>query len=159
MLDRKPNYRLSICTDKPPVVAETLADMAGKPGLPPGSPNATVAEYNAACRPGGYRPLELDGLATERLYPPKSNWALPIDRAPLHAYPIISASVFTFGGVKVDTAGRIVNADGEPILGLYAAGEIIGTYYGTYTGATSVLKGLVFGRLAGADAAARRVNA
>jgi len=61
--------------------------------------------------------------------------------------------------VKVDSAGRILNADGESIPGLYAAGEIIGTYYGTYTGATSVLKGLVFGRLAGADAAGRRANA
>jgi len=154
-----PNYRLSIRTDKPPVVAETLAEMASKLGLPSGSLDITVAEYNAACRPGDYHPLELDGVATEGLYPPKSNWALPIDRAPFHAYPIISANVFTFGGVKVDSAGRILNADGEPILGLYAAGEIIGTYYGTYTGATSVLKGLVFGRLAGADAAGRRVNA
>jgi tricarballylate dehydrogenase len=154
-----PNYRLSIRTDKPPIVADTLAEMAGKLGLPAGNLANTVAEYNAACRPGNYRPLELDGVATEGLFPPKSNWALPIDRAPFHAYPIISANVFTFGGVKVDTVGRVLNADGEPIPGLYAAGEIIGTYYGTYTGATSVLKGLVFGRLAGADAAARRLNA
>lgn len=154
-----PNYRLSIRTDKPPVVAETLMEIGGKLGLPPGSLERTVHEYNVACRPGDYRPLELDGVATEGLHPPKSNWALPIDRAPFHAYPIISANVFTFGGVKVDSVGRIVDANGEPILGLYAAGEIIGTYFGTYTGATSVLKGLVFGRLAGADAAGRRVNA
>ena len=52
----------------------------------------------------------------------------------------------------------MLDGDGEPIAGLYAAGEIIGTYYRTYTGATSVLKGLVFGRLAGQDAA-RRPNA
>ncbi len=154
-----PNYRLSIRTDKPPIVANTLADMAAELNLPPGSLDATVAEYNAACRPGDYRPLELDYVATAGLHPPKSNWALPIDEPPFHAYPIISANVFTFGGVKVDSAGRILNADGEPIPGLYAAGEIIGTYYGTYTGATSVLKGLVFGRLAGADAAGRRANA
>lgn len=154
-----PNYRLSIRTDKPPVVANTLAEIAARLGLPADRLEATLAEYNAACRPGDYRPLELDGVATQDLHPPKSNWALPIDRAPFHAYPIISANVFTFGGVKVDSAGRILNGDGEPILGLYAAGEIIGTYYGTYTGATSVLKGLVFGRLAGADAARRRVNA
>ena len=49
--------------------------------------------------------------------------------------------------------------DGEPIRGLYAAGEILGTYYGNYTGATSVLKGLVFGRLAGMDAANCRARA
>lgn len=105
--------------------------------------------------PGDYRPLETDVVAARGLHPPKSNWALPIDEAPFHAYPIISANVFTFGGVKVDPGGRVLNTDGEPILGLYAAGEIIGNY----TGATSVLKGLLFGRLAGMDAASRRVNA
>jgi len=46
-----PNYRLSIRTDKPPIVANTLADMAAELNLPPGSLDATVAEYNAACRP------------------------------------------------------------------------------------------------------------
>ncbi len=117
----------------------------------------TVADYNAACVPGTYKPLELDGLATHGLAPPKSNWALPLDEAPFHAYPIISSNVFTFGGLKVDTAARVLNRDGDAIPGLYAAGETVGMYYGNYTGATSVLKGMVFGRLAGvAGAAARR---
>jgi tricarballylate dehydrogenase len=38
---------------------------------------------------------------------------------------------------------------------LYAAGETIGLYWGTYTGATSVLRGAVFGRIAGTGAAER----
>ena len=155
---RVPNYRLSIRTDKPPVAAGSLAELAVLLGLPAETLQATVADYNAACRPGDYRPLELDGLATVGLQPPKSNWSLPIDEAPFHAYPIISANVFTFGGVKVDSSARVLNMDGRPIPGLYAAGEIIGTYYGTYTGATSVLKGLVFGRQAGIVAASRRSN-
>ena len=154
-----PNYRLSIRTDKPAITAPSLADLAAKLELPGGALEATVAEYNAACAPGDYKPLEPDGVATRGLAPPKSNWAMPIDQAPFHAYPIISANVFTFGGVKVDSGARVLNADGEPILGLYAAGEIIGTYYRNYAGATSVLKGLVFGRIAGMDAAGRRVNA
>jgi tricarballylate dehydrogenase len=45
------------------------------------------------------------------------------------------------------------NAGGYLDPGLYAVGETQGLYYGNYTGATSVLKGLVFGRLAGYDAA------
>jgi tricarballylate dehydrogenase len=61
----------------------------------------------------------------------------------------MSANVFTFGGLKIDSSARVLHADGDAIEGLYAAGEIVGTYYGNYTGATSVLKGLVFGRLAG----------
>ena len=53
----------------------------------------------------------------------------------------------------MDSHARVLDGDGQPIHGLYAAGEIIGTYDKVYTGATSVLKGLVFGRLAGLDAA------
>jgi tricarballylate dehydrogenase len=155
---RVPNYRLSIRTDKPPIVAESLDALAAKLAIPPAALAATVAEYNAACVPGAWRPLELDGVATQGLAPPKSNWALPIAEPPFHAYPIISANVFTFGGLKVDPHARVLDADGAPIEGLYAAGEIIGTYYRVYTGATSVLKGLVFGRIAGQDAM-RRANA
>ncbi len=155
---RIPNYRLGIRTDKPPIAAGSLPELAAKLDIPAEALAATLAEYNAACVPGEWRPLELDGLSTRGLNPPKSNWALPIDEAPFHAYPIISANVFTFGGLKVDPHARVLDGDGEPIPGLYAAGEIIGTYYRTYTGATSVLKGLVFGRLAGQDAA-RRPNA
>jgi tricarballylate dehydrogenase len=150
---RIPNYRLGIRTDKPPIEAGSIAELARKLGVPERALVQTVDEFNRACVPGNCRPLELDGVATKGVEPPKSNWALPIDEAPFHAYPIISANVFTFGGVKVDPKARVLDRDGEPIPGLYAAGETIGLYYGNYTGATSVLKGLVFGRIAGADAA------
>ncbi|MOA61474.1 Fumarate reductase flavoprotein subunit precursor [compost metagenome] len=53
----------------------------------------------------------------------------------------------------------MLDADGDPISGLYAAGETVGIYYGNYTGATSVLKGLVFGRIAGDTAARARATA
>jgi tricarballylate dehydrogenase len=150
---RIPNYRLSIRTDKPPVAAESIPGLAIALGLPEDRLVATVEAYNRACRPGEFRPFEVDGLATEGIRPRKSNWARPIDEAPFHAYPIISANVFTFGGVKVDHNARVLDGDGAPIPGLYAAGEVIGLYHGTYTGATSVLKGLIFGRRAGLDAA------
>lgn len=153
---RVPNYRLSIRTDKPPIAATDLPALAAALELPAEALLATVREYNAACVAGQYRPLEVDGLATGGLQPPKSNWALPIDEAPFHAYPIISANVFTFGGLQVDCDGRVLNTDGEPIAGLHAAGEIIGTYWRNYTGATSVLKGLVFGRLAGRHTARQK---
>jgi len=152
---RIPNYRLAIRTDKPPVVAGSIEALAAALGLRPERLRATVDRYNAACVPGReWRPLELDGLATRGdLDPPKSNWAMPLDEPPFHAYPVMSANVFTFGGVKVDGDARVLDADGLPIPGLYAAGEVVGLYWGTYTGATSVLKGLVFGRRAGLDAA------
>lgn len=156
---RIPNYRLGIRTDKPPVVGQTIAELAQAIGLRTEALEATVAAYNAACVPGEWTPLELDGLSTQGLHPRKSNWAVPIVEAPFHAYPIVSSNVFTFGGVRVDSQARVLDATDQPIPGLYAAGEVVGMYWGNYTGATSVLKGLVFGRLAGADAARRRPNA
>lgn len=153
-----PNYKLGIRTDQPPIAAGNLEELAAKLALPAAVLKATIDEYNGCCVPGEWKPLELDGLATRGLAPPKSNWALPIDQAPFHAYPIASANVFTFGGLKTDSAGRVVDHDGEPIPNLYAAGEMTGMYYGNYTGSTSVLRGLVFGRLAGRHAAARAAS-
>ena len=147
------NYRLAIRTDKPPLEAGSIGELAQKLDIASDTLVATVQRYNAACSGGDWRPLELDGLATRGIDPPKSHWAMPLNEAPFHAYPIISANVFTFGGLKVDTDARVLDSDGRPIPGLYAAGEIIGTYYRHYTGATSVLKGMVFGKLAGAHAA------
>ncbi|MDP6343997.1 MAG: FAD-binding protein, partial [Alphaproteobacteria bacterium] len=86
----------------------------------------------------------------------KSHWARPIARAPFRAWPIICSNCFTFGGVKIDERARVINAEGDAIPGLYAAGEVAGIYYRVYTGATSVMRGAVTGRLAGADAALRR---
>lgn len=155
-LDDVPNWRVGMRSDQPPVTADTIEALADAIGLPAPRLAATVAAYNAACRPGAFAPLEPDGLATEGLEPPKSNWARPLDRPPFRAWPVVAANTFTFGGLAVNADARVIDTDGEPIAGLYAAGETVGLYYGTYTGSTSVLKGAVFGRKAGLHAAARR---
>ena len=143
-----PNYRLAIRTDQPAIEADTLAALGAKLGIPEGALEATVRRYNEACpSDAGFKPLEVDGLATRGLSPGKSNWARRIDKGPFMAYPIISANVFTFGGLKINTSGQVLDTDGNPMKNLYAAGETTGMYYTNYTGATSVLKGLVFGRL------------
>ncbi len=148
-----PNYKLGLRSDQPPIVGSTVAELAGKLKVPAAVLEKTVRDYNAACVAGTFKPLELDHLATRGLAPPKSNWARALDKPPYQAYPVISSNVLTFGGLKVNTRAQVLNQDGVPIRGLYAAGEVVGLYYKTYTGATSVLKGAVFGRLAGIDAA------
>lgn len=143
-----PNYRLAIRTDQPAIEADTLEALGGKLGMPAGALAATVARYNDACPSDeGFKALELDGLRTQGLSPDKSNWSRRVDQGPFMAYPIISANVFTFGGLKIDPSGQVLDTDGNPLRNLYAAGETVGMYYTNYTGATSVLKGLVFGRL------------
>lgn len=156
-IDDVPNWRVGLRTDQPPIVADSIAELATKLGVPREALSRTLESFNAACpATGRYDPLALDGLATRGIAPPKSNWARPIDRPPYHAYPMISSNVFTFGGLKIDPMARVLNCDGDLIPGLYAAGEVVGMYYRNYTGATSVMKGAVFGRIGGDHAARRR---
>lgn len=147
-LDDVPNWQKGNRTDQGPVIADSIAALAQSLGLPAETLAETVDAYNDACIDGTFKPLEKDSLATQGLTPPKSNWARPIDRAPFKAWPVISANVFTFGGLKVDRHARVIDQDGCTIDGLYAAGETMGIYYRTYTGSTSVLRGAVFGRQA-----------
>ena len=140
-------------SEVPPVKSDTLAGLAEQLKIPVDALKATVAEYNRACGAGRYAEAEMDGLCTRGISPRKSNWARPITHPPYIAYPIISSIVLTFGGLKVTPQAQVVNQQGDVIPGLYAAGETMGLYYRSYTGATSVLKGAVFGRLAGMDAA------
>jgi tricarballylate dehydrogenase len=151
-----PNWRIAVRSDQPPVTAGSIAELAARIGIREKSLTSTVEAFNAACGPEeGFKPLALDELSAEPTGgPPKSNWARPIDRAPFQAYPVICGNCFTFGGLRCDTLARVLNVQGDPIPGLHAAGETMGLYYGAYAGATSVLRGAVFGRIAGREAAA-----
>ena len=84
---------------------------------------------------------------------------MALDQPPFHAYPIISSNTFTFGGLKVNVNAQVVSNDGETVRGLYAAGETVGLYYRKYPGATSVLRGAVFGKRAGEHAGINTVAA
>lgn len=157
-IDDVPGWKRSVRSDQPPIEGTTLAELAAKLELDPVALGATVAAYNAACVGGTFNPLATDGLRTNPGYTPvKSNWARPLDKGPFFAYPIICGNCFTFGGVRVNGRSAVITNDGAPIEGLFAAGEVIGLYFGTYTGATSVLRGAVFGRIAG-EAAAQRAR-
>ena len=113
-----------------------------------------MAEFNAAVGPGVFDPYSFDGKSTVGLDPPKSNWAFALDSPPFIAYPLTCAICFTFGGVRTDSSARVVSPSGTPIPGLYAAGEVTGLYYHEYPVGTSVIRGITFGRIAGAHAAA-----
>jgi tricarballylate dehydrogenase len=149
-----PGSEHALLTDRPAVTAETIEDLAGKLELDPARLAETVREYNAGTSLGDSDPTAPDGRATTGLTPPKSNWAQPLDKPPFLAYPVVCSVVFTFGGIGTNPDAEVVTADGFPIPGLYAAGECTGLYYGKYPGATSVMRGLVFGRIAGRGAAA-----
>jgi tricarballylate dehydrogenase len=150
-----PNVRIRIKTDQAPIRASSVEQLAALINVDSHRLTETLHAYNAAVQPGPYDHSLLDGRATHGLTPAKSNWAREINDSDLYAYPIMCANTFTCGGLKVTKNAEVVNRDGAPIPGLYAAGETVGLYYNLYVGATSVLRGIVLGRQAGKHVAAR----
>jgi len=138
----------------PPVTADTLPELAAKLGLEPGALMRTLADYNAACRPGTFFPTEKDGLGTQGLPLPKTNWARPIDTPPFAAYQLRPGVTFTYLGLRVDETAQVQTAQG-PVTNLWAAGEIMaGSILGQgYLAGFGMTIGTVFGRIAGQEAA------
>ncbi|MGW7413913.1 FAD-binding protein [Streptomyces sp. NPDC054863] len=149
-----PGIANSWLSDVPPEQADTLEELAEKLGIDPEGLEKSVAAFNSATGPGEFDHTRLDGKATVGITPPKSNWATPLDTPPFIGVPLTSAICFTYGGIRTDLDGRVVAPSGTAIPGLYAAGEATGLYYHAYPPATSVLRSLVFGRLAAQHAAA-----
>ena len=84
----------------------------------------------------------------------KSNWANTIDKPPFEGYAVTCGITFTFGGLRINTDGEVLNTDYQPIRGLYAAGELVGgLFYFNYPGGSGLISGAVFGRIAGTSAA------
>ena len=142
------------------VDADTVGALADGLGIDRDGLEETVRAYNAAVRDGDFDPSVKDGKGTDGITPPKSNWALPIDRPPFTGFPITCGITFTFGGVRVDDLARVLDAGGRPLPGLYAAGELVGgLFFHNYPGGTGLTAGAVFGRRAGRAAAEQALAA
>jgi len=139
----------------PPVKSDTLEGLAEQMGLDQQALRDTVDAFNAACRPGRFHPTELDGLATEGLPTPKTNWGRPLDTPPFYGYQLRPGVTFTYLGLRVDSHAQVHTAEG-PIRNLWAAGEIMaGSILGQgYLAGFGMTIGTVFGRIAGKEAAA-----
>jgi len=138
-----------------PVKGETLTEVVAQLNVDRSACLRTLAEYNDAARNDGFDPTVLDHLVTKELALPKSNWALRLDKPPFVAYPVTGGITFTFGGVRIDSTGRVINVAGKPIAGLFACGEMVGgLFHNNYPGGTGLVSGAVFGKIAGAAAAA-----
>ncbi|MFI5614870.1 FAD-dependent tricarballylate dehydrogenase TcuA [Amycolatopsis sp. NPDC051903] len=139
------------------VKANTLEELAAKLSdeLEEAQFLRTVREFNAAVRDDvPFNPNVKDGRSADGLDVPRSNWAVKLDTPPYTAYAVTCGITFTFGGVKIDNHGQVVDVNGETIPGLFAAGEMVGgIFYHNYPGASGLTSGAVFGRLAGASAA------
>jgi tricarballylate dehydrogenase len=147
-------YRIKQVTK---VKADSLEELSIRlEGVNPGAFLSNVADYNAAVQSDiPFNPNVKDGRNTVGLKVPKSNWANCIDEGPFEAYAITCGVTFTFGGLRIDTDAAVQSTDQVPIPGLFAAGEAVGgIFYHNYPGGTGLMNGAVFGKIAGASAAA-----
>lgn len=140
----------------PPLASGNLASLAQQIGIDADKLERTVACFNQACSAqGGFDAGQLDGRATQALLPPKSNWAVPLDRPPFYAFPLRVGLTFTYFGLAIDKRARVLGADGQPWRNVFAAGEtMMGNVLDQgYLAGIGLTIGTVFGRIGGREAA------
>ena len=76
-----------------------------------------------------------------------------IEGPPYYAIQLWPALVNTHGGPRRDKEARVLDVDGKPIPRLYAAGELGSIWGFQYQTSTNFSEFLVFGRIAGGNAA------
>lgn len=147
--------------------ADTLADLAERVGIDPEGLEHAVARFNSNARKG-HDPDFRRGESANDLW-----WGDPAHRGdkratlgplgpgPYYAIEVKSGTLGTKGGPQTDIDARVLDVDGRPIPGLYAAGNAMASPMGmTYGGAGGTLgPAMAFGYRAGLAAAAETVTA
>src|SRR5688572_9584142 len=147
-------YRIKQVTK---VRADTLEELVKKmEGVNAENCLREIREYNKAVQ--NDKPFNMaikDGRSTKGLKINKTNWANTIEEPPFEAYGVTCGVTFSFGGLKITNNGEVQDTGGNPIPGLFAAGELVGgIFYHNYPGGTGLTSGSVFGKIAGTGAAA-----
>lgn len=123
------------------VKANTVEELASKLKVDQKAFIKTMKDYMAACQAGK------DPEFNRRIQ-------YPIAKAPFYAALVTPAMQSTYGGIKTDEKAQALNADNKPIAGLYAAGATSGhEAYANEVGFAAII-GLVYGKIAGENAAA-----
>lgn len=125
--------------------ADSLADLAKQLGMPADKLEATVAEFNKM---------------VEEKNDPKFGRKLfdrPIVKPPFYATPRAPSIHHTMGGLQISTNAQVLDKNGKPIPGLYAAGEVTGGIHGSNRlGGNATADVLTFGRIAAKSAVAHK---
>jgi succinate dehydrogenase/fumarate reductase flavoprotein subunit len=124
------------------ITGKTVRELARKLDMAPGVLDNTVKTWNRYCEKGkdtsfGRNPVDL----------------VPLNNSPFYAIRLFPGGANTQGGPRRNRHSQVVNPDGEPIPGLYAAGELGSVYGMLYTGGGNIAECIAFGRIAGENAA------
>jgi succinate dehydrogenase/fumarate reductase flavoprotein subunit len=133
----------------------TLAELAAKAGIDPKALEATIARFNQAAAEGrdpdfGKGSRAYNRYQGDALHGPNPCIA-PIQDGPFYAIKMVIGDLGTYAGIKTDEHARALDGDGQPITGLYAAGNDMASIMGgNYPGAGITLgPALTFGYIAG----------
>lgn len=131
------------------IPADTIEELAGKIEVPPAALKATVERYN-----------ELAGKGVDEDFSKVASRLFPVENAPFYAVPFgDSGMLVLIGGIDCDPTLHALDAEKNPIEGLYVAGNTMGgrflvDYPVTVAGASHSMA-MSFGRLAGRNAAGK----
>ena len=117
--------------------ADTLAGLAKQLGMPAENLEKTVAEFNKMVD------AKNDSVFGRKLFDRR------IEKAPFYATPRAPSIHHTMGGLHINPKAQVLDKDGKPIAGLYAAGEVTGGVHGSNRlGGNATADVLTFGRIA-----------
>jgi 3-oxosteroid 1-dehydrogenase len=144
--------------------ADTIEELCDKTDLPVGQVKETVANIAEYSKTGvdpefGRGMNAYDQMFGDPTVTPNPNLG-PIDTPPFYAVPINNGDLGTKGGLRCDDRARVLDKDGNPIPGLYAAGNNSGTPFGdVYPGAGATIgPAMTFGYVAANDIVERSGN-
>ena len=141
-------HRLGRCLKKGYVRAfDDLSLLARAYGIPADRMGQTIARFNKGLAAGE------DGEWGKPILP----GAAPIAAPPYYAIRLWPKVHFTMGGIRIDSQARVLDLNGAVIPRFYGAGEVTGGVHGaSRLGSMAITECLVFGRLAGQNAAAEK---
>lgn len=126
------------------VKADTLAELAGKIGVPAANLEATIKKHNQY----------LKGKKDPDFNKPITDAMLVLEKGPFYAIAQWPAVHHTMGGLRINKNAQVIDIWGKPIPRLYAAGEVTGGIHGSNRlGGNAIPDCVVFGRIAGTNAA------
>lgn len=125
------------------IQADTVEDLAKEMGVPADQLKTTMDTWNSAVK-----------NKKDAEYGRTTAMDNDLSKAPYYAIKIAPGIHYTMGGVKINTNTEVLNTDGQPITGLFAAGEVTGGLHGeNRIGGNSVAEIIIFGRQAGIKSA------
>jgi succinate dehydrogenase/fumarate reductase flavoprotein subunit len=122
--------------------ADSIRELAVKLGVDGDGLEAEIARFNAFCE-----------REEDPVFHRAAGALAPIQRPPFYGYRWGNMLIATLGGLRKDAQARVLDTRGEPIPGLYCAGEICSTYTWALSGGMSIADAIAFGRIAGARVA------